>query len=97
MTTTVPAEWRSEILASRVIAGKLCGVQRFLFTVGLLVNLRFDGQTYGYDARYCYPDGADAFIALASWNGVGDPPGEWAKEKVSGRLGPALLDKEQQA
>ena len=91
----VPAEFQSSIPACRVIAGKLCGVQGFLFTVSLLVNLRFDGLTYDYDARYCYPNGADAFIALVSWDGVGDPPGAWAKEKVSGRLGPALLDGEE--
>lgn len=82
----VPPVWLTEFEALREIEGRgLCGVQRFIFTCGLLTNLRFVGLTNSYDARYCYESRADAVRALATWDGQGDPPGDWIKEKVSGR------------
>lgn len=64
----------------RVIDGKLCGLQRFLFTTGLVVDLDADG----YERRYCYERHEDAEAALAAWDGAGHPPGPWIKLK--GRL-----------
>jgi hypothetical protein len=82
----IPNIWRGEFLAAGDVPGRgLCAVQRFIYTCGLIVNLRFDGLAADYDARYCYPSGRDAIAALFSWDGIGDPPGEWIKEKVSGR------------
>ena len=82
----IPDIWKSEFLDLREIPGcGLCGVQRFIYTCGLLVNLTFDGMTYGYKARYCYPSAKDAEQALLAWDGAGDPPGPWIKEKVSER------------
>lgn len=69
-----------------------CAVMEFIFTHGLLVDFVSTEMTYDYSARYCYPSKDDALAALRDWNGKGDPPGRWAKEKVSGRLGPALLE-----
>jgi len=87
----IPPEWRAQIPRSRVIGGRLCGVQRFIFTTGLLVGLRFDALFYDYDARYCYETAPEAVHALLTWDGRGDPPGHWVKEKVSGRLGPGMM------
>lgn len=82
----LPEIWRKEFLLVREIPGHgLCGVQRFIYTAGLLTHLRFDAFTYDYDARYCYPIAADALRDLLQWDGTGDPPGEWIKEKVSER------------
>jgi hypothetical protein len=82
----VPDVWRTEFLLLRSVPGRgICGVQRFVFTCGLLTNLRFDGLCYDYDARYCYPLAMEALVSLAAWDGVGDPRGAWIKEKVSGR------------
>lgn len=82
----VPGAWLTEFLLLRSITGLgLCGVQRFAFTSGLLVNLRFDGLSYFYDARYCYSTANEALKDLAEWDGQGDPPGEWIKEKLSER------------
>lgn len=90
----LPELWRDQFLLTRHVAGHgLCGVQRFAFSCGLLVNLRFDGLGYFYDARYCYP-GLDAVAALIEWDGTGDPPGEWIKEKVSGRRRDGSTDDE---
>ena len=87
MKATIPDIWRDQFLATREIPGHgLCGVQRFIFTTGLLTHLRFDAFTYDYAARYCYPIAADALRDLRTWDGTGDPPGEWIKEKVSERM-----------
>jgi hypothetical protein len=83
----LPALWRDQFIATREIPGcGLCAVQRFAYTCGLLTGLRFDGHSYFYVARYCYPNGVDALRDLAVWDGQGDPPGEWVKEKVSERM-----------
>jgi hypothetical protein len=90
----IPEGWRDQISNGRVINGRLCGLQPFMFTTGLMVNLRFDDMTYEYSARYCYERFEDALKALNTWDGAGDPSGPWCKEKVSERLGPGLLAKE---
>jgi hypothetical protein len=85
--TEIPELWRTSFLLTREIPGRgLCGTMRFVYTCGLLTNLRFDGLSYGYDARYCYPILADALEDLLRWDGTNDPPGEWLKEKVSERM-----------
>lgn len=82
----IPEIWQPEFLELREIPDRgLCGVQRFIYTCGLLVNMTFDGPTYGYSARYCYPSAKDATESLRLWDGTGDPPGPWIKEKVSER------------
>lgn len=86
------AEWWGGV--SREIPGQgLCGVQRFIFTTGLLTHLRFDSVSVDYAARYCYESHRDALEALATWDGKNDPPGDWIKEKVTDRLGPGAKAK----
>lgn len=83
----LPEIWRDQFLAAREIPGLgLCAVQRFIYTTGLLTNLSFNGISYNYDARYCYPNATDALVDLQEWDGKGDPPGDWIKEKVSERV-----------
>lgn len=85
----VPADWRVEVFAAREIPGQgLCVLRRFAFTTGLMTQVIFDGGCVDYRLRFCYPDIGDAFAALATWDGQGDPPGDWIKEKETGRLGP---------
>lgn len=86
LETLVPPEWRDQFMDARAIPGRgLCVVQRFVFTCGLLTGVTLNGLCYDYTARYCYPIGSDALRDLREWDGAGDPPGEWVKEKVSGR------------
>lgn len=62
----------------RTVAGRgLCGLSRFVFTVGLVYGIDFDG----YQGRYCYGSRSDALAALKEWDGAGDPPGNWIKHK----------------
>lgn len=81
-------QWRGEI------GGRKCAVIRFLFTWGLLVDFTEDDIGHSYTARYCYSDPLQMLIGVCTWDGIGDPSGEWAKEKVSGRLGPAIVGTE---
>ena len=57
-------------------SGECAGVSKMLFTVGLLVGL-----SDVYRTRFCYPTFVDACEALYAWDGEGDPPGPWVKEK----------------
>lgn len=69
----------------------LCAVQRYVFTVGLVLDVQPDGC---YGTRYCYEHAHDAIAALALWDGTGDPSGPWIKQKGIGvdRLNPNLKD-----
>lgn len=70
-------------------SGDVIGIKNMLFTVSLVTGLTKDG----YRSRYCYENRADAEIALSSWDGRGDPPGPWIKEKglQRERLGPGAV------
>ena len=68
--------------------GMICGLQRQLFTTGLIVGLSADG----YQRRYCYEHENDAARALAAWDGADDPSGPWIKEKPSDRIGPGATN-----
>ena len=68
----------------RMPDGSFCGVAPQLFTCGLFVGLTADR----YARRYCYESKQAAVSALLAWDGCGDPPGPWIKEKPSDRLGP---------
>jgi len=63
--------------ARQLPTGEWAGCMRMLFTVGLFVGIDEDS----YRTRFCYPDMIHAAGALQWWDGVGDPPGPWIKEK----------------
>lgn len=64
--------------------GTWLAVKPMLFTTGLFVGLT--GDTY--ERLYCYESYYDALGAVMVWDGNGDPPGKWIKEKPSERLNP---------
>jgi len=64
----------------REIPGRgLCGLMRFIFTIGLVEGL----TEHSYEGRWCYPYdlAAEAILAFSTWDGEGDPPGDWIKYK----------------
>lgn len=65
------------LLTRRLPTGEVAGIVRFVFTFGLCVGC----DRYGYRTRFCYPEPGSAVVALLTWNGEGDPPGPWIKEK----------------
>lgn len=66
--------------------GRWIAVHRMLYTTGLFVGL----DRCGYKTRFCYENFGDAVHAALTWDGNGDPPGLWIKEKGAGgdRLNP---------
>lgn len=71
----------------RAKSGEWLGVQKMLYTTGLFV-IHEDGSAWR--TRFCYEHSIDAVLALAAWDGEGDPPGPWVKEKPSDRHGPGM-------
>jgi len=67
--------------------GEWIAIMRMPFTVGLFVGI----TEYSYRTRFCYADAVHAVLASIEWDGTGDPPGPWIKEKGSGvdRMNPA--------
>jgi hypothetical protein len=68
-------------------SGVVIGVMPQLYTTGLFVGL----NEFSWKRRYCYEHQVEAVIAFVSWDGEGDPPGPWIKEKPSNRLGPGAV------
>lgn len=60
------------------------GLLKMNYTTGLFVGI----TEWEYERRFCYEDWHEARKALEAWDGAGDPPGSWIKEKPSNRLGP---------
>ncbi len=67
--------------------GIACGIGKMVFTTALYVGLNH----CGYERRYCYEEWTAAVAALEAWDGTGDPPGPWIKEKPGDRLGPGAV------
>lgn len=64
----------------RQLGGRYVGLQRFNFTVGLVVGLDW----IGHDRRYCYEKAKDAIKAIETWDGKAHPGGPWIKCKGAG-------------
>jgi hypothetical protein len=72
----------SQYLHVREIPGRgICAVAYMVFTVGLLYGI----DKYGLQGRFCFGSFNEALQALRTWDGIGDPPGNWIKHK--GRAG----------
>lgn len=67
--------------------GEYAGLHRFMFTTGLMVGLVHDEFDL-YKTRYCYNGQLEARKALEAWDGQGDPPGNWIKQKPEDRMNP---------
>lgn len=65
-------------------SGELAGLFRFIFTCGLVVGL----NRHSFRTRYCYHTVEEARAALEVWDGCGDAPGNWIKQKPEDRLNP---------
>lgn len=73
--------------AKQLPSGEWLGVQKMLFTTGLFV-ITADGGSWR--TRYCYEHSIDAILACMDWDGAGDPPGPWIKQKPEDRHGPGM-------
>ncbi len=74
--------------------GEVAAVADFLFTAGLVVGL---DKHAVHRTRFCYETREDAEAALEAWDGKGDPPGPWIKQKPEDRHGPGMMRKYERA
>ena len=82
-------DWRSFYSPIRSLpTGVNAGIQDMVYTAGLFVGM----DENGYRTRYCYATRAQAEAALNAWDGKGDPPGPWIKQKPEDRLGPGATE-----
>lgn len=78
---TVPEAMTLGYFPARILPdGRCAGLMRMIYTIGLCVGLTEDGVSEG---RYCFEaeDAGGAVVALATWDGTGDPEGDWIKWK----------------
>ena len=64
----------------REFPGGIHGIQRRIFHVSLCTFLDPD-PGFLYYGDYSYPTMEEAIVALLSWDGKSDPPGNWIKYK----------------
>lgn len=57
--------------------GEIAGLMVNMFTTGLVIL-----DEDGLNGRWCFEGYQEAFRALAAWDGQGDPPGNWIKQKL---------------
>ena len=87
-------------LCLREIDGKICGLMKFAYTVGLIVDITMEnvfGKEYStYQFRYCYPyeKTREAVADLLVYKYLVDPIGGWVKQKggIIDRVNPAIED-----
>lgn len=77
--------------------GDTVGLYRYMFTTALVVLTADYAEAVrrawnGQKRRFCYGDDMEALVAGMVWDGDGDPPGRWIKDKSPGqnRLNPAF-------
>ena len=63
-------------------AGNYAHLSQMIFTVGIMVTDKSDGNPI---TRWCYSSFVEAHKALEKWDGVGDPSGPWIKQKPENR------------
>lgn len=53
----------------RYVNGMLCGIQRYMFTVGVCVDM----DETGYAGRFCFDTWQNAYLFLEEWDGKTPP------------------------
>ena len=86
----LPEDVRAVYEAMRVLPdGRVCGVRRLMFHW----TLHVDVDAYGVEDFYCFEEQVTAHLALATWNGTGDPVG-WHRHGRSGRRRDTATERE---
>ena len=74
--------------AKMLTNGEWAGVHDYHYTASISVGI----DACGWRTRYCYETRQLAEAALLIWDGIGDPPGPWIKQKPEDRHGPWYED-----
>lgn len=63
--------------------GRYAAIYPFIYTHAIILVTR-RGYDTGYEDRWCYHTYEDALVAMAVWDGTGEPKG-WHRHPSSGR------------
>lgn len=78
----VQQTWDGHLFDVQVKHGRICALQRLMYTWALLADL----TPHGYGERWCYRSYPEASAALAAWDGAdGTDPAGWHRHPRSGR------------
>lgn len=88
-------EWfkdQSYLMPRLLPDGQWIALQSMLYTTGLVVGI----TPISWRTRFCYETPAEALIASLLWDGTGDPPLNWIKQKPEDRMNPKWLEEARQ-
>ena len=80
--------------ARQLPTGEWLALNRQIFTTGLCLVKEpalSDQVSNGLRTRFCFEHAHDAEAAFVAWDGIGDPPGNWIKQKPQDRMNPRWL------
>jgi hypothetical protein len=86
-----PQPCREWSLCCRILPdGRVIHLVPMLINIRLIISTPRDNREGAYTEGWCYSreQVVTAMTAAATWVGVGDPPGPWIKEVMTGRKGP---------
>ena len=89
-----PEGCNTRALFCRVLPdGRVIHLVPMLFNVRVCIESPIDNEVGCYTDGWCFDRDrlADAFVAAATWDGAGDPPGNWKKHVTTGRPGPGAF------
>jgi hypothetical protein len=78
----------------RLPNGEWLALARMMFSTGLCLVEEpdpTDQVSNGLRTRFCYEHAREAEAAFLAWDGEGDPPGNWIKQKPEDRMNPRWL------
>lgn len=75
--TPQQAEKEGYFFPKQMSDGRIMALQQNLYTIGLVII-----DNGGVLSRWCYENGIVALKSLLEWDGAGDPPGMWTKQKL---------------
>lgn len=75
--------------ARQLPSGLWLAVRPQFVTTALCLDI--DERVGTYRTRFCYENRFAAVLDFALWDGVGDPPGNWIKQKPEDRMNPNWL------
>lgn len=65
-------------------SGVTIGLMKLAFTYAVCYDVNLDPLALPYKHRYCYPDFAECLDDYVTWDGYGNPDGNWIKMKGAG-------------
>lgn len=66
------------------LGDRIAALMPLIFTTAIITLRKDESSRHSYEDRWCYHTPGAAIIALANWDGTGEPEG-WHRHPASGR------------